>query len=77
MLSYSLSGGADKDAFTIDQKTGQIKVGSQYEAELRGHGPPTRSIVKADDPFGLSDTITVTITVDRRGRSAGADTAPG
>ena len=62
VLSYSLSGGADKDAFTIDQKTGQIKVGANTELNFEARTTYTVE-VKADDPFGLSDTITVTITV--------------
>ena len=60
-LSYSLSG-ADKGAFKIDQKSGQIKVGSGTKLNFEGRKTYT-VIVKAADPFGLSDTTTVTITV--------------
>ena len=62
ILSYSLSGGADKDAFGIDQKSGQITVGANTKLNFEGRTTYTVE-VKADDPFGLSDTITVTITV--------------
>ena len=62
VLSYSLSGGADKDAFTIDQRTGQVKVGANTKLNFEARTTYTVE-VKADDPFGLSDTITVTITV--------------
>ena len=61
-LSYALSGGADKDAFGIDQKSGQIEVGANTDLNFEGRTTYTVE-VKADDPFGLSDTITVTITV--------------
>ena len=60
-LSYSLSG-PDKGAFKIDQKSGQIKVGSGTKLNFEGRKTYT-VIVTAADPFGLSDTSTVTITV--------------
>ena len=63
MLSYSLSGGADKDAFTIDQETGQIEVGDDTKLNFEGDQATYTVEVKAEDPFALSDTIVVTITV--------------
>ena len=60
-LSYTLEG-TDKDSFTIDSGTGQIKtkVGSKYDREAKGSYSVT---VKADDQNGGTDTITVTINV--------------
>ena len=62
VLTYSLSGGADKDAFGIDQASGRITVGAGTELDYE-----TRTSymveVKAEDPFGRSDTVMVTITV--------------
>ena len=61
-LTYTL-GGADAALFTIDEKTGQIKVGAgtalDYETE-----PHTFTVeVTATGPSGASATITVTIAV--------------
>ena len=62
VLTYSLSGGADKDAFGIVPASGQITVGADTELDYE-----TRTSymveVKAEDPFGRSDTVMVTITV--------------
>ena len=62
VLTYSLSGGADKDAFGIVPASGQITVGAGTELDYE-----TRTSymveVKAEDPFGRSDTVMVTITV--------------
>ena len=62
VLTYSLSGGADKDAFGIVPASGQITVGDDTKLDYE-----TRTSymveVKAEDPFGMSDTVTVTITV--------------
>ena len=60
-LTYSLEG-TDKDSFTIDSGTGQIKtkVGSKYDREAKGSYSVT---VKADDDNGGTDTIAVTINV--------------
>ena len=62
VLTYSLSGGADKDAFGIVPESGQITVGADTELDYE-----TRTSymveVKAEDPFGRSDTVMVTITV--------------
>ena len=62
VLTYSLSGGAGKDAFGIVPASGQITVGADTKLDYE-----TRTSymveVKAEDPFGMSDTVTVTITV--------------
>ena len=60
-LSYSLEG-TDKDSFTIDSGTGQIKtkVGSKYDRETKASYSVT---VKADDQNGGTDTIAVTVNV--------------
>ncbi len=60
-LSYSLEG-MDKDSFTIDSGTGQIKtkVGSKYDRETKASYSVT---VKAGDQNGGTDTIAVTINV--------------
>ena len=60
-LAYSLEG-TDKDSFTIDSGTGQIKtkVGSKYDRETKASYSVT---VKADDSNGGTDTIAVTINV--------------
>ena len=62
VLTYSLSGGADKDAFGIVPASGQITVGADTKLDYE-----TRTSymveVKAEDPFGMSDTVMVTITV--------------
>ncbi|MDE0292030.1 MAG: spondin domain-containing protein [Candidatus Dadabacteria bacterium] len=60
-LSYTLEG-TDKDSFTIDSGTGQIKtkVGSKYDREAKGSYSVT---VKADDQNGGTDMIAVTINV--------------
>ena len=59
VLTYSLSGGADKDAFGIVPASGQITVGADTKLDYE-----TRTSymveVKAEDPFGRSDTVMVT-----------------
>ena len=63
VLTYSLSGGADMASFGIDDETGQILVGANPMLDFEG-GQATYVVeVKAADPFGESDTTTVTITV--------------
>jgi serralysin len=62
VLTYSLSGGADKDAFEIDNK-GQITVGAGTELDYESSKKSYMVVVKAEDPFGESDTARVTITV--------------
>ena len=62
-LTYSLSGGADMDAFGIDDETGQITVGAGTDLDYEG-GQRTYVVeVTADDPFDGSDSTTVTIMV--------------
>ena len=63
LLSYTLSGGADKDAFEVDLETGQIEVGDDTKLNFEGDQKTYTVEVKAEDPFALSDTITVTIIV--------------
>ena len=60
-LTYSLEG-TNKDSFTIDSGTGQIKtkVGSKYDRETKASYSVT---VKADDSNGGTDTIEVMINV--------------
>ena len=63
LLSYTLSGGADKGAFEVDLETGQIEVGDDTKLNFEGDQKTYTVVVKAEDPFALSDTITVTIVV--------------
>ena len=63
LLSYTLSGGADKGAFEVDLGTGQIEVGADTKLNFEGDQKTYTVVVKAEDPFALSDTITVTIIV--------------
>ena len=63
LLSYTLSGGADKGAFEVDLGTGQIEVGGDTKLNFEGDQKTYTVVVKAEDPFALSDTITVTIIV--------------
>ena len=63
VLTYSLSGGADRDAFKIDQESGQIEVGDDTKLDFEGDQNTYTVEVKAEDPFALSDTVTVTIKV--------------
>ena len=63
VLTYSLSGGADEDAFAIDQASGQIKVGADTKLNFEGTRTSYTVEVKAEDPFGLSDVVVVIITV--------------
>ena len=62
VLTYSLSGGADKDAFGIVPESGQITVGADTELDYETLTSYMVE-VKAEDPFGRSDTVMVTITV--------------
>ena len=73
-LSYSLEG-TDKDSFTIDSGTGQIKtkVGSKYDRETKASYSVT---VKADDRNGGTDTIAVTINVTNVSERPLAPAAP-
>ena len=63
VLTYSLSGGADKDAFKVDQASGQIKVGDDTKLNFEGTQATYTVEVKAEDPFALSDIVVVIITV--------------
>ena len=63
VLTYSLSGGADKAAFTIDQESGQIRVGDDTKLDFEGTQSTYTVEVKAEDPFALSDVVVVIITV--------------
>ena len=63
LLSYTLSGGADKGAFEVDLETGQIAVGDDTKLNFEGDQKTYTVVVKAEDPFALSDTITVNIIV--------------
>ena len=58
LLSYTLSGGADKGAFEVDLETGQIEVGADTKLNFEGDQKTYTVEVKAEDPFALSDTIT-------------------
>ena len=62
-LRYTISGGADMGAFTIDSGTGQIKVGEDTMLDFEGSQTTYMVEVTATDPFGLSDSTMVTITV--------------
>ena len=63
VLTYSLSGGADKGAFKIDQESGQIRVGDDTKLDFEGTQATYTVEVKAEDPFALSDVVVVIITV--------------
>ena len=63
VLTYSLSGGADKDAFKVDQASGQIKVGDDTKLNFEGTQATYTVEIKAEDPFALSDIVVVIITV--------------
>ena len=62
-LTYSLSGGADMDSFTIESGTGQILVGKGTKLDFEGGQRTYMVEVTATDPFGGSDSTMVTITV--------------
>ena len=76
LLSYTLSGGADKDAFKIDLGTGQIEVGDNTKLNFEGDQTTYMVVVKAEDPFAKSDTITVTIIVTNVDEGVTFTTAP-
>ena len=64
-LSYSLSGGADKDAFTIDQETGQIEVGSNPNLNFEGEQATYTVDRKSRRPVRPERhhcTVTITVT---------------
>ena len=59
VLTYTLSG-ADAASFTIGMASGQLRTKAALDHDTKG---TYTVVVKAADPSGLSDTITVTITV--------------
>ena len=61
-LTYTITGGADEKAFTIDPD-GQIKVGKGTELDYEGSQTTYTIEVTATDPFDASDSTTVTIMV--------------
>ena len=61
ILTYTLSGG-NTDLFTIDRGTGQISVSTGATLDYDTNRSP-RVTVRATDPGGLSDSITVTINL--------------
>ena len=62
-LTYSISGGADMSAFTIDRGTGQIKVGKGTKLNYEGDQTSYMVEVTATDPFGGMASAMVTIMV--------------
>ena len=61
-IAHSISGGADEDAFEINEDTGQITVGD--DTELNYEDRETYVVeVTAEGPFGKSSSTMVTITV--------------
>ena len=70
-LTYALSGAA---AFDIVPSTGHLQTAASLDHEAR---PSYEVIVTATDPYGLSDHLTVTITVtDAPGRVTLSPTPP-
>ena len=65
-LTYAL-GGADADLFTIDEGTGQIRVGAGTALDHEADKNVYEVTVTATDPSGASATVTVTITVTNMG----------
>ena len=72
VLTYSLGMDADNLKFDIDQVTGQIMTKVEMDADVGVEGADDNCarenacsvVVTAMDPFGGTDTITVTITVN-------------
>ena len=63
VLTYTLSGGADMDAFGVVKESGQITVGSDTKLNYEGEQTSYEVEVTATDPFGESGSTMVTITV--------------
>ena len=63
VIAYSITGGADMDKFTIDEATGQIKVGDGTMLDFEMGQTSFELVVTATDPFGLNSSTTVTLTV--------------
>ena len=61
-MTHSI-GGPDGDLFTIDQRSGQISVGSGTKSRLRGEKNNYEVTVTATDPSGASTSTTVNIIV--------------
>ena len=64
VLTYSWSGGADMDKFDIASGTGQITVGAGTTLDYEEGKRTYEVVVKAEDPFGESATVMVTIMVE-------------
>ena len=62
-LTYRISGGADMGSFNIGSTTAQITVKSGTKFNYEGTQTTYTVEVTATDPFGLSASTTVTITV--------------
>ena len=62
-IAHSISGGADEDAFEINEDTGQITVGADTKLNYESDQKTYEVEVTAAGPFGLSSSTTVTITV--------------
>ena len=72
-LTYELDNDVDSDLqfFDIDMETGQIEVAQELDFDAVGQGRATAAVagtytvvVRATDPSGLADNITVTITAE-------------
>ena len=59
-VSYSITAGNTESGFTIEDETGDIKVAAALDYETTEEYTLT---VEAEDDSGLTDTVTVTITV--------------
>ena len=62
-ISYTITGGADMDKFGITLGTGQITVNSGTKLNFESDQTSYELVVTAMDPFGESDSTTVTLTV--------------
>ena len=70
-LTYSLEGASDLRFFDIDMETGRIEVAQELDYDAVGEGRAGAAvagtytvIVRATDPSGLADNITVTIKAE-------------
>ena len=75
VLAYSLSGD-DAGLFAIDIATGQLKTKGKLNREDEDGGERTVTVT-AVDPFGQSDTATVTITVENEDERPAIDERDG
>ena len=62
-IAYSKSGGADMDAFEVNDTSGQITVGADTELNFESDQKTYEVELTAEDPFGESSSTMVTITV--------------